>query len=226
MGYACVLQGGEVEHMAARAVGVAERITTITSYRAKTPKVYDSSYMSNLRPYSNLDDIYTQWALYRLEKMKEEVETLQQSIRTLGVDTAAFEIFSSQQSQYLQRSSAQMVPVDFHKRIIAKYGTEVYTSGPRIWKMVQEFPEFEALSMGEKSITWMPDSSRWVELDNSLRAIQMGKILEGEQGRISWDGQRSYTMGDELLRQGLREYFLDWLDTTGLYALYVLRCSK
>ncbi|KAI1621291.1 major facilitator superfamily domain-containing protein [Exophiala viscosa] len=124
MGYGCVLQGGEVEHLAARAFGVAERITTITSYRPNVTKAYDSSYISNLRAYSGLGVLYQEWALYRLDKMKEEIEALHHKIQSSGaVDTGEFDIFGQQQTEYLLRSTTQMVPVDFHNRIIAKYVT-------------------------------------------------------------------------------------------------------
>ena len=186
MGYACVLQGGEVEHMAARAFGVAERITTITSYRPNVTKNYDSSYISNLRAYSDLDVLYQEWALYRLAKMKEEIEALHYKIGSSGaVDMGEFEAFRQQQTEYLLRSAAQMVPVDFHNRILAKHGSRTYHSAPKLWKEVQNLPEFAELSAGDKSHSWMPGSLWWDTYRQSLKAVQAGEALESEQVALS-----------------------------------------
>jgi hypothetical protein len=39
-------------------------------------------------------------------------------------------------------------------------------------------------------------------------------------GNLTWDDKRQYFMGDELMRQGLNEMFLDWLGVSGLWDLY------
>ncbi|KXG49875.1 uncharacterized protein PGRI_058430 [Penicillium griseofulvum] len=73
IGYAVMLQGGEVCHLAARAKGVKERISTITSYRSTLPNMYDSSYTTNVRPYADTTSLYPEWTQYRLRKLRDEL---------------------------------------------------------------------------------------------------------------------------------------------------------
>src|SRR5579859_875349 len=64
-GWAVVLQGGLIEHVALRAFGYGERITMVTSYRPRDPHVKDSSVLTTVRPVSNLAELYEQWFRYR-----------------------------------------------------------------------------------------------------------------------------------------------------------------
>lgn len=110
-----ILQGGQVEHLAARAFGATERITTITSYCAAIPSLYDDSYISNVRPYCDLPELYTEWTNYRLEKMKQEIEHMQTTIiQHIDRDRDSFPLdevshFAEQQILYLKRTVRQMV---------------------------------------------------------------------------------------------------------------------
>lgn len=222
-----MLQGGEVEHLAARAKGVRERISTITSYRSKMPNVYDSSYLTNVRPYANLDSLYPEWIQYRLRKLRDEI--------TQYLDTAENQPGSSfqqqeaqnlidQQIEYLQRTSRQMVSSEYQKQILEKYGKAAYYDVIRIWETVQSLPEFEkCASSVDQDRGWMPHSIYWVDLQKSIETIRMGKPLHSSSGNYLWTKTRKYYMGDELLRQGLNEIFLDWLGSLGLWDLYCRR---
>lgn len=227
IGHAVMLQGGEVEHLAARAKGVKERISTITSYRSNVPNVYDSSYLTNVRPYANLKSLYPEWTQYRLRKLRDEItQYLTKSENEPGLfQQEEVQDLIDQQVEYLQRTSRQMVSPQYQKQILEKYGTAAYYDVSRIWETVQCLTDFEkTASLVDRDRRWMPQSTYWVDLQKSIETIRMGKPLRSTFGTHLWTKTRKYYMGDELLRQGLNEIFLDWLGNSGLWDLYV-RCS-
>lgn len=217
IGHAVVLQGGEIQHLAARAKGVDERITTITSYRATVPGLYDSSYIANVRPVSHLHELYEEWAQYRLEKMKQEIERMQREICKKGINVGQFEEFADSQIKYLERSTSQMIPIDFHNDVIAKYGKVNYYNVAKIWEKVQKRPDFLEIVTGERSNSWKPDCRQWISKEETAIRIKRGEMIESSEGRFKWSEERPWAIGDELLAGGLRESLLDWLDYTGLY---------
>ena len=224
IGHAVMLQGGEVEHLAARAKGVKERISTITSYRSDVPTVYDSSYMTNVRPYANLNSLYPQWTQYRLRKLRDEITHYLNKVEKepeLALNQVALEELVTEQTEYLQRTSRQMIAPKEHRRILKAYGSAAYYDAPKIWRTVQSLPEFEEFaSSADKNRVWMPESVYWMDLKSSNEAIRLGRSLKATMGNFIWDKERQYYMGDELLRQGLNELFLDWLGTSGLWDIY------
>lgn len=223
IGHAVILQGGEVEHLAARAKGVKERISTITSYRSRSPTVYDSSFMTNIRPYADLKSLYPEWTQYRLRKLKDEIVYHLQRMEkepTEAQNTQSFETFVQSQINYLQQTLRQMIAPEYEEKTIGRFGRSAYYDAPKIWEKVQSLPEFGQLaSSADNSRLWYPDSEYWMDLQASTELIRLKKPLKGALGSNTWAGRRYY-MGDELLRQGLNEVFLDWLDHTGLWQSY------
>jgi hypothetical protein len=219
-----MLQGGEVCHLAARAKGVKERISTITSYRSTLPKVYDSSYITNVRPYADTTSLYTEWTRYRLRKLRDELTYYLE--KTEKEDDPAQEIKNvqaliDQQIDYQRRTSRQMVDPEFTQRILRKYGRPSYYDAPTIWEAVQSLPEFDRLaSAADEEQRWQPESVYWTDLLRSNETIRLGRPLQSVLGTNLWQNTRKYYMGDELLRQGLNEVFLDWLGYSGIWELY------
>ncbi|KAJ0314098.1 hypothetical protein Brms1b_007249 [Colletotrichum noveboracense] len=76
MGYAVILQGRYVEHQALAAIGGAERITMITSFRPRDPCVKDDSALTSIRPISELSELYYQWAKYRAEVVRARLDAM------------------------------------------------------------------------------------------------------------------------------------------------------
>lgn len=224
IGHAVMLQGGEVEHLAARAKGVKERISTITSYRSKVPNVYDSSYITNVRPYADLNSLYPEWTQYRLRKLRDEItHYLNKAEKEPGSPFQREELQSliNLQIDYLQRTSRQMISPEYQEQILKKYGRAAYYDVFRIWETVQSLPEFESLaSSTDQERGWMPESAYWMDLQKSIETIRVNKPLQSTFGIHPWTKTRKYYMGDELLRQGLNEVFLDWLGSSGLWELY------
>lgn len=79
-GYAAILQGHLVQHLAAKPLGATERITLITSFRAKDPLVIDDSVLSTVKPEVNYssryNEFYPEWIDYRVEVMKARLDDL------------------------------------------------------------------------------------------------------------------------------------------------------
>lgn len=223
-----MLQGGEVQHLAARALGVKERISTITSYRADVSGLYDSSFITNIRPYSDNTVLYKQWTSYRLEKMKLEIDRLQFEIsQSPGcLNTNAVEIFVEDQIKYLKRTSRQLIPHEQYDNLMAKFGRGELYNVSELWERAERLPYFLECVVSAHQWNWMPDTPLWYDLAHTLVDIRAGKELESQRGRFRWQKDRQFLMGDELLRQGLPELFLSWLDATGLYSMLVkLRTS-
>lgn len=219
-----MLQGGQVQHLAARAKGVKERISTITSYRSSVPTVYDSSYMTNIRPYANLNSLYPEWIQYRLQKLRDEINNYLNKIEKepeLALDKVQLETLINEQAEYLRQTSRQMVSPAEEQRILKKYGSTAYYDAPRIWMKVQSLPEFNIIaSSADENRVWMPESTYWLDLQSSIETLRLGRSLKSTMGNLTWDDKRQYFMGDELMRQGLNEMFLDWLGVSGLWGLY------
>ncbi len=221
LGHGVILQGGEVQHLATRGLGVKERISTITSYCANVPGLYDASYTSNIRPYSDIKVLYKQWAAYRLEKMKQEIEALQHQIHysPLPLDVSKIHKFAEDQAHYLKRTARQLVSYEEHEKMLDEYGKSNLYKGPSLWKRAEQLPNFAERVASIHEGNWMTNSPFWHDLAESQVDIRMGKTLQAQTGRYKWEKSREFCMGDELLRQGLPEVFFSWLAATGLYAL-------
>ncbi|KAJ5587695.1 uncharacterized protein N7459_003460 [Penicillium hispanicum] len=227
IGHAVMLQGGEVKHLAARAKGVKERISTITSYRSAVPTVYDSSFMTNIRPYADLASLYPEWTRYRLRKLRDEITYYLDKIERespLTLDRESLDSLVNRQIDYLQRTSRQMIAPEYEQRVLKKFGKSAYYDAPRIWDSVQTLPEYGRLAAAaDDQRKWMPESMYWMDLQSSIESIRLKRSLKSSSGILVWPGTRRYYMGDELLRQGLNEVFLDWLASSGLWGLYCER---
>ncbi|KAJ5451291.1 hypothetical protein N7491_000473 [Penicillium cf. griseofulvum] len=224
IGYAVMLQGGEVCHLAARAKGVKERISTITSYRSTLSNIYDSSYITNVRPYADTTSLYPEWTRYRLRKLRDELTHYLDKMEKdddPAQERKNVQALIDQQIDYLRRTSRQMVDPEFTQRVLRKYGRPAYYDAPTIWETVQSLPGFDRLaSAADKEQCWQPESVYWTDLLSSNETIRLGRPLQSVLGTTVWQNARKYYMGDELLRQGLNEAFLDYLGYSGIWELY------
>ncbi|EIM89341.1 uncharacterized protein STEHIDRAFT_94494 [Stereum hirsutum FP-91666 SS1] len=71
VGSAVVMQGRHVRHVALRSYNAAERITMVTSFRAKDPRIMDASVLTTIHPITKRNRINYQWSLYRLKLLSE-----------------------------------------------------------------------------------------------------------------------------------------------------------
>ncbi|CAK9439158.1 uncharacterized protein LODBEIA_P33820 [Lodderomyces beijingensis] len=84
-GSACVLQGRLIEHIAPAPQGVSERITMVTSYRARGASLPDTSVLGTVKPEVNFgsryNEFYQEWIGYRADLMKDKLDLIKTNCR-------------------------------------------------------------------------------------------------------------------------------------------------
>ncbi|KAG7113537.1 Putrescine oxidase like protein [Verticillium longisporum] len=91
-GTAIVLQGRYIEHQALKAFGGSERITMVTSFRAKSPFVKDESVLTGVRGISNVSDLYMQYTEYRLEILMDRIRAKRKSENYRAASKRPFDV--------------------------------------------------------------------------------------------------------------------------------------
>ncbi|KAI2784528.1 hypothetical protein F4815DRAFT_126215 [Daldinia loculata] len=114
MGCAVVLQGRYIEHQALRALGTAERISMVTSFRPRCPTVRDDTVLTTVRPISNLLELYNQFSEYRLEILEERIRQQLKELREANgagrkVATRKLKAFFEEQEKFLAHMNREMV---------------------------------------------------------------------------------------------------------------------
>ncbi|KAI2640353.1 hypothetical protein GGS26DRAFT_537752 [Hypomontagnella submonticulosa] len=114
MGCAVVLQGRYIEHQALRALGTAERISMVTSFRPRCPTVRDDTVLTTVRPISNLSELYNQFSEYRLEILEERIRQQLKELREANgagrkVATRKLKTFFAEQEKFLAHMNREMV---------------------------------------------------------------------------------------------------------------------
>ncbi|KAG7731263.1 hypothetical protein KL948_003543 [Ogataea haglerorum] len=120
-GKATVLQGRKLTHLAALPVGYTERITAVTSYRAKDSTKPETSVLKTVKPEKNFGSIYNEfypeWISYRMKVISdraiaigEEFERRRRDGETFDKD-AAFKKLKDLQA-YLEHTWKEMEVTD------------------------------------------------------------------------------------------------------------------
>ncbi|EKV13329.1 2OG-Fe(II) oxygenase superfamily domain-containing protein [Penicillium digitatum] len=114
MGTAVVMQGRYIEHQALKAFGGRERISMVTSFRAKSPHIRDETVLTGVRPICNLSELYTQYTEYRLEILEERIRIKLQQERQREKANRTFEIvemrnFLTEQVQFLEAMTKELI---------------------------------------------------------------------------------------------------------------------
>lgn len=109
-----VLQGRYISHIALPPTNCRERITLVTSFRAREPAVRDDSVLTTVRPISDLNELYSQWAEYRVELVEERCRRLVKKVRERkrvgrDFDVAAVKTELEELGGMLQRTAAEIV---------------------------------------------------------------------------------------------------------------------
>ncbi|KIX00354.1 uncharacterized protein Z518_10493 [Rhinocladiella mackenziei CBS 650.93] len=117
MGNAVILQGRYIEHQAMRALGTSERISMVTSFRPKSAFVQDDTVLTTVRAISDLSELYSQYAEYRLEMLEERIRAHLKEIRDRkrarrGFNTAATKAFIREQKGFLDSMLREIVDED------------------------------------------------------------------------------------------------------------------
>lgn len=88
IGWAVMMQGGCINHAALRAYGCAERITMVTSFKARDPLLKDMSTLNITNKSSRLEELFLQWTTYRMNVLAKRATTIEAEIAkgTLSAD--------------------------------------------------------------------------------------------------------------------------------------------
>ncbi|EXJ91435.1 hypothetical protein A1O1_04547 [Capronia coronata CBS 617.96] len=111
VGWAYVLQGGCVEHIALKSFG-GERIAMVTSFRPRDPMQLDLSHLGGVKGNSNWDPLFKQWSLYRLGVMEQRINILREKLRkenlTYTEISKAMLEWNEGMYKYMEHTAAQM----------------------------------------------------------------------------------------------------------------------
>lgn len=195
----------------------------MVSLRADVDGFYDISFTTNTRPMTNTQDLHREWAEYRLSILKKEIEATLDRVKSNQISTEDFHAFGKRQVNYMQQTYRQMVSRDLIDVTIKNHGNYGYYHADRIWEEIRKHAGFEAMLAAAREMehTWGPGRDYQGDLAVSRLALKRGEVLQGQLGRVvpSLNAWQSYSMGDELLRQGQRELFLGWSDFFGFSSL-------
>ena len=112
MGWAVLMQGSAISHVALKAYGGAERITIVTSFRPKGINTRDGSTLRTVKRVSNLDVLFRQWSSYRMELIAKRAADVQKKVD--GGSMSAEEIkremskWVDEQITYLKNTISEM----------------------------------------------------------------------------------------------------------------------
>jgi uncharacterized protein (UPF0335 family) len=102
-----------------RALGTTERITMVTSFRPKSAFIKDDTVLTTVRPISDLQELYSQYAEYRFEMLEERIRAQLKEIRNerraRRFDTKATKSFLREQKSFIESMLKEMVDDDMVK---------------------------------------------------------------------------------------------------------------
>jgi len=113
VGWAVMMQGGCVNHIALKAAeGTSERITMVTSFRAKDPLAKDVSNLRNVKRSSRCNELFEQWSAYRLDVLAERAAIMKRQIHDGNMTAAeigeAMARWNDVQSEYMKATVSEM----------------------------------------------------------------------------------------------------------------------
>lgn len=111
-GYAVMMQGGLINHVALKTLGDGERITMVTSFRPRDPHAVDLSNLGNVKAVSDLGQLFTQWTLYRTSVLEERCRRFADDLRGARLNGDEVEAvvgkWAREQIQYIERTAKEL----------------------------------------------------------------------------------------------------------------------
>jgi hypothetical protein len=151
-------------------------------------------------------------------------------IKRMDKDPDAFPLneiyhFTDQQMSYLKRTIRQMVDLTLCADVRRRFDAREINSVGEVWARVRTHPRFKVLlpAVMKQTMAWesaVPYFNDWQETKYMIQCGHASSVLS-QQGNFSWCQNEfdDYLFGDELLRQGLKEVLLVWLDRSDLICL-------
>lgn len=89
----------------------------VTSFRPRCPTVRDDTVLATVRPISNIQDLYNQFAEYRLENLEERIRQQLKELRDAQscgrrVSTKKLKAFLEEQERFLAHMNQEMIDDD------------------------------------------------------------------------------------------------------------------
>ena len=86
----------------------------VTSFRPRSPYLPDDSVLTSVRPVSNLSELYTEFASYRLEMLEERIRKQLKILRDnqrahKTLDAPALKAFLMEQEDFIKRTNEEIV---------------------------------------------------------------------------------------------------------------------
>jgi hypothetical protein len=110
------MQGRYIEHQALQAFGGQERITMVTSFRPRSPRIRDDTVLTTVRPISNLSDLYGQAVEYQLEnaetRIRHMLRNIRDSMKAGATDVKSIKSFLDFEIQTLSHLNEEIVEED------------------------------------------------------------------------------------------------------------------
>jgi len=244
-GSAAVLQGGSLKHLALMAKNSPDRITLVTSYRAKAVGLWDISFLTNVRPYADLSVLYPQWSAYRLRVLTENTTAMTRRLASSSVPQEELQTFLRKQQEYLTVTNNQMVPESTVLATITQVGiakfylvlemylsNSIFANAPGVCPQCGNVGKVDKQHLAEcvRMREWRPEAGAWVVFEDTLKemhagnAMALGKTTRPDLEEVAKAFQEDFEAGrrvswgiaDELARLGLTEYLLEYLGFFGI----------
>lgn len=89
----------------------------VTSFRPRSPTIRDDTVLTTVRPVSNLSELYSQFAEYRLEILEERIRKQLKAMRetkqrSKKLNTCILKNFLKEQEQFLNHMNKEIVEDD------------------------------------------------------------------------------------------------------------------
>ena len=196
-----MLQGGLVRHLALGSSSPSrDRITIITSFRARAVGIYDSSFLSNIRCYAHLPELYRQWIDYRLDRLEPAIKKLKDRWRFIRVFDEEDVLAEAQEvmvlNEYAKRTVRQMIDPPVVEALADRLGCSIFyfardgyisgalfrhpsiTVGPcLLCKIPGAMVEKVHLAACPGARCWRPDSPLWQDHRETSELL-----LQGDSG--------------------------------------------
>jgi hypothetical protein len=112
IGWAVMMQGGCINHIALKASGTGERVTLVTSFRPKDPAAKDMSNLINVKRSSRWDELFQQWTMYRLDVLAKRAEAFREELGRGGLEAKEIRErlgrWNEEQMKYLKWTEDEM----------------------------------------------------------------------------------------------------------------------
>jgi hypothetical protein len=129
------MQGRYILHQALRAFGGQERITMVTSFRPRSPRIQDDTVLTTVRPISNLSDLYGQAVEYQLEnaetRIRHMLKSIRDSMKAGTTDVMAIKSFLDFEIRTLSHLNGEIVEEDRVRKGFLKDVCHDESSGKR-----------------------------------------------------------------------------------------------